>query len=392
MIPNYPFLLHPKNSVVCRVQATPVRVPARPDSLNSEGVQDDDVQFALKFRTGKSWPDFPLEIKWIVEIETGDGTRGVGETYRAATAENVAAAIQGLLGQDVLRVNWRRMPTQDTKIIDALESAVLDLSGKLLGIPVYQLLGGACRDRVECMGWTGRRTPEDAARKAHEAMVKGHRVFKFKCSDKDPVRNWSEIISEKCGDGIRLLLDPNQRWHDVETTLRLMEGVDPAIMFGLEDPVVRTDYQAFRTLREKLGIPIFIHISLPYGRDLQRSEDLIPALRENAADGFNFNGPMFEFVRLAECAALEGLSCWHGSEVDLGILETSALHACAAAAGCTMPSDIFGELVRDDDLIVEPIRFENGSALIPPGPGLGVELDRAALEKYRAGESIRIDG
>jgi muconate cycloisomerase len=380
------------NSVVRRVNATPVRIPSRPDSLNSEGVKDDDVQFALKFRTGKSWPDFPLEIKWIIEIETADGTSGVGETYRAATAENVALAIQGLLGRDVLRMNWRRMPTRDTKIMDALESAVLDAAGKLLGVPVYQLLGGACRDRVACMGWTGRRTPEDAARKAHEAMTRGHRVFKFKCSDKDPVRIWSEQISKKCGGGIQLLLDPNQRWHDVETTLRLMEGVDPGIMFGLEDPVARTDYKAFRTLREKLGIPIFIHISLPYGRDLQKSEDLIPALREKAADGFNFNGPMFEFVRLAGCAALDGLACWHGSEVDLGILEASALHACAAAPSCTMPSDIFGELVRDDDLIVEPIRFDNGSALVPPGPGLGVELDQAALEKYRAGESIRLEG
>jgi L-alanine-DL-glutamate epimerase-like enolase superfamily enzyme len=333
-----------------------------------------------------------LEIKWIVEIETAEGCSGIGETYRAAGAENVAAAISGLLGVDVLRMNWRKMPTEDTKIIDALESAVLDLAGKLLGMPVYQLLGGACRQRVECMGWTGRRSPEDAARKAHEAMSRGHRVFKFKCSDKDPVRIWSEKISEKCGGGIRLLLDPNQRWQDVETTLRLMEGVDPAIMFGLEDPVVRTDYKAFRALREKLGIPIFIHLSLPYGRDLQRSEDLIPALRENAADGFNFNGPMFEFVRLAECATLEGLSCWHGSEVDLGILEVSALHACAAAPGCTMPSDIFGELVREDDLIVDPIRFEKGCALLPKGPGLGVELDHEALEKFRAGETVLIEG
>jgi muconate cycloisomerase len=223
-------------------------------------------------------------------------------------------------------------------------------------------------------------------------MNRGHRVFKFKCSDKDPVRIWSEKISEKCGSGIQLLLDPNQRWRDVETTLRLMEGVDPAIMFGLEDPVVRTDYPAFRILREKLGIPVFIHLSLPYGRDLQKSEDLIPALRESAADGFNFNGPMFEFVRLAECAALDGLACWHGSEVDLGILEVSALHACAAAPGCTLPSDIFGELVREDDLIAEPIRFEHGFALVPQGAGLGVELDREALEKYRAGEPILMDG
>ena len=97
---------------------------------------------------------------------------------------------------------------------------------------------------------------------------------------------------------------------------------------------------------------------------------------------------MFEFVSLAKVAELSGLPCWHGSEVDLGILEASALHACAAAAACTLPSDLFGELVRVDDLIVEPIQFDKGYALVPHGPGLGVTLDREALERHRAGKSI----
>ena len=55
---------------VKRVRATPVRVPARPDSLNSEGIRDDDLNFASKFRTGRRWADFPDELKWIVELET----------------------------------------------------------------------------------------------------------------------------------------------------------------------------------------------------------------------------------------------------------------------------------------------------------------------------------
>jgi L-alanine-DL-glutamate epimerase-like enolase superfamily enzyme len=50
-------------------------------------------------------------------------------------------------------------------------------------------------------------------------MQKGHKVFKFKCSDEDPVRLWTEEIRKKCGDGIKVLLDPNQRWNDVDTTI-----------------------------------------------------------------------------------------------------------------------------------------------------------------------------
>jgi muconate cycloisomerase len=370
---------------IVSAEATPVRVPARPDSLNSEGICDDDPEFARKFRAGRRWGDFVLEIKWIVEIRTADGLTGVGETYRGAQPEGVREGLEAVLRADVLRLNWRRLPVTDPRVYDALESAVMDLAGKIVGVPVSQLLGGRVCERIECAGWTGRRTPQDAARKAFEALRRGHRVFKVKCSDEDPIRDWIACIKDRCGGRIRVLLDPNQRWKDVDTTLRTMDGVDLEMIYALEDPIERSNYYGFRDLRRRLGVPIFMHIALPYS---QGSEDLIAALRERCVDGFNFHGAMFDFVRLAEFAALEGLPCWHGSEVDLGILEASALQACAAAPSCTLPSDIFGELVRVDDLICEPIQFEQGYALVPERPGLGIELDREAAERFRAGESI----
>lgn len=373
-------------SQIRRATATPVRVPARPDSLNSPEVDDSDADFARRFHTGQVWQDFPLELKWIIELEDSDGRVGIGETYRAPRIGSVESALQAVAGLDVLRMNWRALPVADSRVYDGIESAVLDLAGQTLDVPVYQLLGGAARDRVECSGWTGRRTPADAARKAYEAMQRGHRVFKFKCASDDSVRQWTEAIREKCGDGIRVLLDPNQRWNDVETTLRLMDGVRPETMYALEDPIRRADIPGFRVIREALGIPMFLHVALPYD---QSPGGLVTALREQAVDGFNFNGPMFRFVELAAAASLAGLPCWHGSEVDLGILEVSALHACAAAPGCTIPSDIFGELVRVDDLLETPIEFDGGFARVPQGPGLGVRLDRAALETYRAGDSIQ---
>ena len=67
-------------SVVRRANATPVRVPARSDSLNSPEIRDEDGEFARKFRTGMRWTDFPNEIKWIIEIRVQNGTTGIGET------------------------------------------------------------------------------------------------------------------------------------------------------------------------------------------------------------------------------------------------------------------------------------------------------------------------
>ena len=374
-----------KRTFIQSIKATEVIVPARPGSLNSETVLDKDTAFAKKFMTGESWTEFANQPKWIIEITLENGMTGIGETYRSASADLIREAMTDLLGRDILQLNWRRLPVVDQRIYEAFETAVLDLAGQLLQAPVFQLLGGAYRDRVDCNGWTGRRTPEDAAQKAFEAMEKGHKVFKFKCSDEDPVRLWTEEIRKRCGDGIKIILDPNQRWKDVETTLRLMKGVDKEIMLGLEDPILHADVEGFRYLKEHLGIPLYRHISLPYTQDIR---DMIAFVRADAVDGYNFNGSAFNCVLLAEIAHLEGKACWRGSEVDLGISETMGLHIAAASINCTIPSDIFGELVREDDLIAEPLVWENGAALVPQGNGLGITLDREGLDKYKTGRYL----
>jgi len=374
-----------KDTIIQSLKATEVVVPAKPGSVNSETVIDGDKNFARRYLTGGSWSEFADQPKWIIQMELHNGLTGIGETYRSASKETIGDALKKFVGQDVLKLNWRNLPLTDQRIYEAFETAVLDVVGKTFQVPVYQLLGGSFRRSVQCNGWTGRRTPEDAADKAFEAMKRGHKVFKFKCSDEDPVRLWTKEIKKKCGDGIKIILDPNQRWRDVDTTLRLMEGVDRDIMLGLEDPILHADVAGFKFLRRKLGVLLYRHISLPYTQDIR---DILPFVQADAVDGYNFNGSAFNSVLLAGISHLEGKSCWRGSEVDLGILEAMGLHIAAASINCTIPSDIFGELVRQDDLIREPIHFENGSAWVPQGVGLGVDLDEDALERFKTNGSL----
>jgi muconate cycloisomerase len=110
--------------------------------------------------------------------------------------------------------------------------------------------------------------------------------------------------------------------------------------------------------------------------------ELIAALRVDAADYYNLLGPLKEFTESARLAQAAGCPAWRGTGMDLGIRDISSVHA-AAAAGCQLPSDIIGNLLREDDLIVEPIHMEDGAAIVPDKPGLGVELDREALNHYR---------
>ena len=366
-------------SKIRTIRATKVIVPPKPNSINSANIEECDKNFAQKFLTGNSWSDFAIQPKWIIEIELQNGMIGIGETYRSAPEFAIREAVAILVEKDILKLNWKNLPIKDQRVYESFETAILDLVGQLLNVPVYQLLGGGYRTEIECMGWTGRRTPEEAASKAFESMSKGHRVFKFKCADDDSISDWFDHIHAVCKNEIKILLDPNQRWKDVETTLRLMKNVPSEMMFGLEDPIAHHDIKGYRFLKEQFSFPIYRHISLPYHQEMS---DIVGFIKADAADGYNFNGSAYQCILLSEISNLEGKSCWRGSEVDLGISETMGLHIAAASINCTLPADIFGELVRENDLINQPILIENGRAAVPQLPGLGVTLDYAALEKY----------
>ena len=111
-----------------------------------------------------------------------------------------------------------------------------------------------------------------------------------------------------------------------------------------------------------------LHVSLPYIYHGQRVHDAIRALQLFAVDGFNFNGGLVGFQQLDRIAAAAGLPCWHGSEIDLGILEAMYLHQCAAAPSCTWPSDIFGRLIREHDLLSKPLALQPPFATVPAAP------------------------
>ena len=368
---------------ITSIEKFKVSVPAKPDSVNSPGAQDPMHLLVLGGAAAKTL-QFDTVYKYIYRIKTDEGIEGFGESYRGVNPEIVDGIISQLIGADPTTMNLRDLPLPRSREYDGFEPAIYDLVGKKLEVPAYKLFGGAYREWVEVDSWSGRRTTPEAIRKAKEAFDAGYRGIKFKCSLQDDVVGWALGIKAQCGADFHIVLDPNQRFERPAEVLRFSRQLEEAgNITCLEDPVPRWNLEWYRLLREKTNIPIALHVALPYAEQGQMPQDAIRAIQLEAVDYFNFNGSMANFVRLADVADAAGIPCWHGSEVDLGILEASYLHASAAARNCTLPGDIFGELVREDDLIVRPIEIKAGRARVPQGPGLGVELDIEALEKYR---------
>lgn len=127
-------------------------------------------------------------------------------------------------------------------------------------------------------------------------------------------------------------------------------------------------------------------MSLPYIWQGQREHDIINALIHRAVDGFNFNAGLAKFQRLSMVAQCSNFYFWHGSEVDLGILEAMYVHQAAASKNCIWPSDIFGRMIRSHDLLKTPLKITPPYVQIPEGAGLGVELDEEAIAQFKQAE------
>ena len=357
-----------------------VVVPANP------GVIDGGLNKPLHMLpvAGKSgWSiQFDELPKLILKMTLADGTVGWGEFYRDHDWGTVEGISQTLLGTPLNDIPLQAPPLPLCREYDGFECALWDAFAKVLRVPVSTLLGGCVRDKVKVSAWSGHRPVDEVGGVARDFHRQGYDCIKFKCDLEDDVVGWCEAIA-RTAPGMRVILDPNQRWENAGEARRLLRSLEQiGNVLLIEDPIPRWMLKDYADLRRFSSIPIVLHISLPYVYQGQRPHEAINALVHGAVDGFNFNGGLARFRELDAIAHTANLPCWHGSEIDLGILEAMYVHQAAAARSCIWPSDIFGRMIRSHDLLKTPLRFEPPFVHLPEGSGLGIEPDQAAIERY----------
>lgn len=345
--------------------------------------------------------------KQIIRVNTDEGYYGIGETRRDCPRDVVEQLAQALIGKDPRKILIQQIPAAGpvetdserasrsrwwewqpagpaSRAYSAFECAILDILGKLYDQPVHLLLGGAVRDKVRCDYWIGSQTPEDAARSAKIAAERGFTGMKMKCTIDEPMVERCQAIWDAVGSDFRLTIDPNERFYRLSEALALArELAGRGHVECFEDPMLKWDIEAYRLFRQAGVVPVALHLSNPH--------DIISAIKHEAVDYLNLGGSdyhhlggsMLLFVRNAHLAHAASIPVWHGSSVDLGILEFAYIHAAAVARNCVLGSDLVGSWTREDDLILNGVTFDGEYALVPQTPGLGCELDMDALEKYR---------
>lgn len=358
-----------------------VVVPARPGVINSDSLAK--PLHMLPVGNKASWSvQFDTLPKWIVKLSLASGVVGFGEFYRDCSWPIIAGMAEGLLGSDLRQMALQKLPLPISREYDGFECAIWDAFAKTCGLPLHALLGGKMRDAVKISAWSSHRTNSEVGDWVQQYHAQGYDCIKFKADLEDDVVIWCEEIA-RTSPGMKVIFDPNERWENaasVKPIIRGLEAVGNTLL--LEDPMPKWMLQDYADLRWFSSIPICQHVSLPYVYHGQRLHDVANLIAHRAVDGFNFNAGLAKFGQMAAIATSANMFCFHGSEVDLGILEAMYLHQSAAAESCVWPSDIFGRMIREHDLLATPLRLEPPVAFVPEGPGLGVALDDAALERY----------
>lgn len=348
----------------------------------------------------------------IVELITDDGVTGWGEAlcHGLQPPEIAATIVQTALkpvvvGQDPFDVDvlWERMYNRTRPFgqkgavpnaISAVDIAIWDCLGRALGKPIHKLLGGAYRSEVQpyATGFyrqQGVSYPADAIEEARRHVSNGFTAMKLKIGfgvDEDIA--YVHAVRDAIGPGPKLMVDANHAYN-VGAARRILKAIEPARIHWFEEPISPEDIDGYRELKNLTDIYLaageneFTKIGFREWISRRAVDILQPDIC--SAGGFT------------ECRKISALAqAWHlpivphvwasgiGLAASLQFLATLppaplALHPVEPMLEYDQSAHPFRQ-----DLIHGAITMKDGMVRIPDGPGLGVEINRDVLERYRA--------
>lgn len=375
----------------------------------------------------------PYCLRTVVELKADNGLTGLAEVPGSVAVDRALEAVRDtVIGSDPL--NWHALRARlaercspetsasrgdkpwdgrtRVQVFSAMDVACLDMTGRALGVPVATLLGGVVRERVpysaylfykyegaggalefgtdpNATGWAAARQraaldPDGVVAQA-EAMVAefGFQSIKLKGGCFEPEQEVAAIkaLYRRFGPEVPLRLDPNALW-TVETSIRWGRELEGVLEY-LEDPC-RTQ-EGMAKVRREVKIPLATNMCTTSFDDLpgsirSGSEDII------LTDHHFWGGLRSSMELAAHCRTFRRGVSMHSNN-HAGISLAAMTHLGAAMPNLSYALDTHYPWQDEEIIVGGRVKFEDGCVVLPKGPGLGVELDRAALA--RAHETYR---
>jgi galactonate dehydratase len=348
---------------------------------------------------GKNW--------LFVKVETDEGIHGWGECYTQADRDQVIEVHvrqlrRYLIGRDPSHIKHftfmayhdfagKRGAMDLYSAVSGIEHALWDITGKAMGAPVYNLLGGPCRDkiRVYANGWGGK-TIEEKTKRARALVEEGFSAMKF-----DPFPDpWRTHISredelsavecvaavrEAVGPDVDLLIEVHRRLAPIHAkrVARMIEEFNP---FWYEEPVSARSIDALAEVRRNINLPVVT------GEELYTKTEFREVFEKQAADILNPDvgncGGILELKEIAAMAEpyLVVMSPHNYNSTTMALAAT--VHACAVMPNFLITEYFVNFTEMGEKIADNPLKPESGYIKLPTRPGLGVELDESALARH----------
>ena len=339
------------------------------------------VPFKTALRTVNSVEDV------IVEIHTDTGLVGYGEAppTGAITGDTTGAIlgalrdhiIPSLIGQeiDALEPLMKRLDkavVHNTSAKAAVDIALYDLYGQMLGAPVYKLLG-ASRKSITTDITISVNPPEEMARDALVAIGRGYDTLKIKVGI-DPALDVARLaaVREAVGRDVRLRIDANQAWTPKQAVMLLNQMQERGLDIELvEQPVPGRDFEGLRYVTERSYVPVMADESV------FSAEDAMKIMR--AADLINIKlmkcGGIHNALKIASAAEVYGVECMIGCMLEAKVSVNAAVHLACAKSVITKV-DLDGPVLCSEDPVEGGSIFDERIITVSEAPGLGVSSIR----------------
>jgi D-galactarolactone cycloisomerase len=361
------------------------------------------TQLKKPFGVSISVPLDATRTALFVKIETDGGLVGWGETAPIGGARGAINDALGplLIGRNPLEY---RALTRDLwglnfyepLAIGAVDTALNDLRGKALGVPVAELFGGRLRRRVptyaSAMSYLEGEEPEQQfPEEAARLVAQGFKALKMRLGRYSVQREAkiAEAVRNAVGPDIKLFCDANAAY-TVTSALEMGEVLHDLKFGFFEEPLPQSpDYTGYSELRERLPLP------LAGGEALGHRGHAKSLLERRGVDiiqpDVSLCGGIPEVLFIGEMSALHGVPiiphCWGGAVL---LAATTHLLALLPDPHGGFPTDTpLLELDQTenpwrDGIVSAPLEVNDGFVTVPTGPGLGIEVDEAAIKKYVA--------
>ena len=332
----------------------------------------------------------------LVQVETDKAITGLGScSGNGELIEFIVANVLKplLIGMDPTEIDaiWdkayvrgghKEFGTRGIGVValSGVDIALWDILGKVRGVPLYQLLGGKCRDKVPV--YATALYPEEPSRVAKRARgfaEQGFHGVKIKVGfDLDQDIRIVRAVREDLGKDFVIMTDANQGY-TLDVALKAADAFAECGAYWLEEPLFVEDIEGHATLREKGKTPIAVgeNLHMCYAFENFIARGAVDFIQPDVARA----GGITEIRKITAMATKQKVPVSFHTWGD-GVALAASVHLAAALQDCiVMELDYTYNPLREE-LLDEPFAVENGYLIPPEKPGLGIELNEEALERF----------